>query len=285
VTRSRRSIALAVSLCLATLASPLAGRAAPPLRFRTLAAAAPAWYTPELHAQVLAAGDRGVTMPDAVNIPAAGVAFLGIRPGQQIIIGTLNSFTLCTSNFVFRNGSNYAIGTAGHCGNVGQPVTMILAPRLALNIGKVIMSTGDAGVGNDFALISIKRSLNSIVSPSMAAWGGPTRAYTSSSAPLAVKHIGWGLGIGAGGTPRIGIGTVMTSTVWGMIGVTNKGDSGGPANTGDNRALGNITHIACCQYGTHTAVGTTIARILQIAGGWTLATCKKATPWPLYGCP
>ena len=260
------------------------GRAAPAVRFRTIDSKAPSWYTPELHRKVLAAGDRGLRLPNDITMPAAGLAFLGIRPGHQILIGNLNSFSLCTSNFVFRNGSNFAIGTAGHCGNVGQPVTMVVAPRVLLSIGKIIKSTGDAGIGNDFALISIKPSLSSMVSPSMAFWGGPTQAYSGANAPLVVKHIGWGLGIGAGGTPRIGIGTVYSPPVWGMLGVITPGDSGSAANTGDNKALGNITHIACCQHGLHTVVGTSITRILSIAG-LPLATCKNATPWPLFGCP
>ena len=283
--RSRVFRLLATSLLAVCLATPIAGRSAPAPRFRTIDTKAPSWYTAELHRRVMSAGDLGVPLPVDVSIPAAGVAYLGIRPGQQIIIGNLNAFSLCTSNFVFRSGSSYAIGTAGHCGSVGQPVSMIMAPRGLLNIGTIIQSTGDVGIGNDFALISIKPSLNSLVSPSMAGWGGPNGAYTASKVPLAVKHIGWGVGIGAGGTPRIGVGMVKTSNVWGMIGLINKADSGGPANSGDSKALGNITHIACCQYGVTTAVGTTITRILQIASGWSLATCAKATPWPLYGCP
>jgi hypothetical protein len=273
--------ALAVGLLIGSLAVPFAGRSAPAQRFRTLAAKAPAWYTQELHRKVLAAGDRGVRIPDNVTVPASSLAFLGIRPGQFIILG---GGTLCTSNFVFRNGSNFAIGTAGHCGDVGDQVTMLMAPRVLVNIGTVTKSTGAGGFGNDFALISIKPSLKGIVSPSMAFWGGPTKPYTNASPPLIVKHIGWGLGVGAGGTPRTGIGTFRSPTTWAMIGAISFGDSGSAANSGDNQALGNITHIACCQFGLHTAVGTTIQRILQIAG-LPLATCKKATPWPLYGCP
>lgn len=291
VLRHRLVSVLAVGIVLA-FAGPTSTASVVPSTgtWKTLKAPAPAWYTPELHARVMAAGDEGVALPAGVDVPASSLTFLGIRPGQLIIVGSvLGGFSQCTSNFVFRSGSKYAIGTAGHCGAVGQQVSMLFAPRGLVNIGQVIKSTGDAGVGNDFALISIRSTLNRFVSPSMAYWGGPKKAYSSTSVPLVVKHAGWGLVIGAGGTPRAGIGTYYSPTLYRFIGAITFGDSGSAATTGNDQALGNITHISvtdesgdtCCG----TVAGTSIPKIRQIAGIWTLATCSLTIPWPGYGCP
>jgi hypothetical protein len=290
VKRSRRFRLVAIALLSTSLAAPLAARSAETTQlgaFRTISTKAPAWYTREVQQKVVAAGTKGYRIPDGFTMPVAtSLAFLGIRPGQLIIIFNSGGFSLCTSNFVFSNGYSYAIGTAGHCGAVGDQVSMVTAPRVLVNIGNITKSTGDAGIGNDFALISIKPELNRIVSPSMAFWGGPTGPYSTTKVPLVLKHIGWGAVIGTGGTPRVGVGTYYSSTAYTFIGAITPGDSGSGATALNNQAVGNITHIFVGIGGgqglTHTAAGTSIIRILQIAG-LPLATCGPS-PWPLYGC-
>ena len=258
------------------------------LQFKTLEAAAPSWYTPLLHQQVLAAGPRGVAVPAAAEIPASSLAFLGIRPGQLILLTEGDTTSLCTSNFVFTNtAGEYFIGTAGHCGRVGAQVTMLYLPAGLVDIGTVVQSTGDAGVGNDFALIRIDPALYGDVSPSMAYWGGPTGVYTGSG-PAVVQHAGWGLVVGTGGTPRVGLGLDWGADAWRFAGVITNGDSGSGANVLGGAAAGNITHIAVdsSQFPPAFMTGTTMAKIFQILGpGYQLATCASATPWPLPGCP
>jgi len=250
--------------------------------------AAPAWYTPELHRRVLAAGPQGVAIPREAAIPASSLAFLGIRPGQLIILNNDASGTtsLCTSNFIFNDtAGNYFVGTAGHCGVVGDSVDMLFLPVGLVNIGTVVRSTGDAGIGNDFALISINPSLYQYVSPSMAFWGGPTGANTADTIQV-VKHVGWGLVIGTGGTPRLGVGTEFGPNSWWFVGAITPGDSGSAANTVGGLAAGNITHIAVDLNHLGDATGTSISKILQILGsGYQLTTCASGLPWPLLGCP
>jgi len=279
-----RLVGLVVVLTALTLA-PMVSKASSEPHFAPIKAPVPAWFTPELHAKVMAAGDQGVPLPPDVAIPMSSLVFLGIRPGQLIILTHGATISFCSSNFVFRNGANFAIGTAGHCGVVGDQVIMLFAPRGLVNIGSVIKSTGDAGVGNDFALIGIKPSLKGLVSPSMAYWGGPTGPWPKQTAPPLVKHAGWGVVVGTGGTPRIGVGTVYHSTsYWGFIGAVAPIDSGSGAIAASGQAVGNITHIAPLWHGDLVLmVGTSITRILQIAG-LPLATCSPI-PWPLYGCP
>lgn len=279
IARLAFAAALLAALAAPSIASPAPTVTAPTVTAIPLKAPAPAWYTPELHAKVLAAGAAGVPIPEEAAVPMSSLAFLGIRPGQFIIVGD----SLCSSNFVFRNGANYAIGTAGHCGGVGAPVTMLTAPRGLVNIGNVTKSV-NGGIGNDFALISIKPELNNYVSPSMAIWGGPKGAHTSGI-PLLVRHVGWGAGIGAGGTPRVGIGlTWNPANRWTFIGTIAPIDSGSGAIDPQWKAVGNITHLLVGPVpNLHTAAGTSMTRISAIAG-LPLATCGPS-PWPLYGCP
>lgn len=264
----------------AVVAAPIAASPAPLARIETLVGKAPAWYTPELHARVLASGTKGVALPEGSAVPASSLAFLGIRPGQLLIIG---GGTLCSSNFVFHNGPNYAIGTAGHCGNPGAQVTMVTGPGLLLNIGSISVSV-NGGIGNDFALIPINPALSNRVSPSMAIWGGPTGNYFGPGAPRIVRHVGWGLVVGTGGLPRVGVGTVWTPTEWRFAGVIYSGDSGSGAEGAAGLAIGNITHRQTIA-GVNTGInfGTSISRILQITG-LPLATCRNI-PWPYFGCP
>lgn len=256
-------------------------------QLKTLKAPAPAWYTPALHQKVLAAGTRGVALPATKDVPASSLVFLGIRPGQLILLTEGDTTSLCTSNFVFTNAAgNYFIGTAGHCGHVGAQVTMLFLPMGLVDIGNIVYSTGDAGVGNDFALISIDPALNQYVSPSLAYWGGPTGVYTGGAGTV-VEHAGWGLVVGTGGTPRAGLSTEHTSTLWSFLGVIYSGDSGSGAVALGGQAVGNITHMQAISglIPTGTNYGTSMTRILQLIGsGYTLATCS-ALPWPLPGCP
>jgi hypothetical protein len=71
----------------------------------------PSWYTPALAARVDAANGVPVAAPTDAPLPGE----VGIRPGSWML-----SPAGCTMNFVFRSGSSFAIGTAGHCAN-GEP--------------------------------------------------------------------------------------------------------------------------------------------------------------------
>ncbi|HVE91428.1 MAG TPA: hypothetical protein VNE62_03865 [Actinomycetota bacterium] len=297
-----------------------------------LAAEAPDWFTRDFAIRTAAAGPAGVPLPAEAKVPASSLAFVGIRPGQQIIISNnadltqADYFSLCTSNFVFTNGgtttsilgtsagtstkgggdktttaakggggkpggstsgsSTYSIGTAGHCGTVGEKVFMIFAPLGVVYIGDIVKSTySESRLAPDFALISIRPELNSYVSPSMAHVGGPTGAYTGN-AIVPVLHSGHGLGIGTGGTPRAGV-AYQWGEEWRFEGVINKGDSGSGAVVAGGLAAGNITHIAIDARDTIPAWmgGTSITTILQLVGGLQLATCSSPAPWPAPGCP
>jgi hypothetical protein len=256
---------------------------------KQLSAPTPDWYTPELHQQVIAAGAEGVAIPEGANIPASGLAFTGIRPGAWMFFPSW-----CTMNFVFGGtstststttkvkangkpsrsggGSGWYIGTAGHCAEVGDEVTLIAAPGVLMNIGKTVKSV-DAGIGKDFALIEIYPEMVQYVNPSMTHWGGPTGTNYDPAFGDPIVHSGHGVGIGTGGTPRAGVVTYIgkgdnsSETAYGWDGAATPGDSGSAVRHANGLAEGNLTHLVV---GTHYApafiAGTTAEYMEQLAG-------------------
>jgi hypothetical protein len=246
---------------LAAAATPYAGGWAIPLKSER-----PSWFTPELAAQVHA---QGVA---AAPIDAPLPSEIGIHPGAWMI-----SPAGCTMNFVFQSGGNYAIGTAGHCANAGDPVVLLtLAPGGAnpvlVEIGNVSVSHNN-GIGDDFALVPINPALNSWVSPTIALVGGPCGAYTGSG-PETVWHYGHGLAIGTGGTPRAGLALTWQANAFGWDGAGIFGDSGSPVRVGTGlQAAGDLTHLVVdTNWLPSFIAGTRIGKIQSIAGGWSLAS-------------
>lgn len=226
----------------------------------------PDWFTPTLEQEVLAAGGQPVAAPNDAPLPSE----VGIRPGAWMI-----SPSGCTMNFVFTKGGAYAIGTAGHCvEKTGEPVVILtLTPgsneSVLLEIGKVL-AFRDNGIGDDFALVSVRPELNSWVSGTMALIGGPCGQYTGSG-PETVWHYGHGLAIGTGGTPRSGVSLNWTNTAYGWDGAGIFGDSGSGVRVTDLKAAGNLTHLVVdTRWLPSYIAGTRISRMLQIAKGWAL---------------
>jgi hypothetical protein len=227
-----------------------------------LKAAVPAWYTDELAARVDAANGAPVAAPADAPLPGE----IGIRPGSWMIAPAG-----CTMNFVFGSPGSYSIGTAGHCGKAGEPVTLLtLAPGGAnpvlVEVG-TIQTSVNGGIGNDFALVSIRPELQSWVSPTIAAVAGPCGSY-SGSGPEPVFHYGHGLAVGTGGTPRAGLALTWQASAFGWSGLAAPGDSGSAVrvNTG-MQAAGDLTHLVVdTNWLPSYIAGTRMSRILQIAG-------------------
>lgn len=274
-------------------ATPFGGRAI------ELKAPVPDWYTPALDARVKAAGREGVPVPASAGKRYSSLAFMGIRPGAWII-----SPAGCTTNFVFGSPGSYHIGTAGHCAEVGDEVTLVALPGVLMNIGRVVKSV-DGGIGNDFALIQIYPEMQDLVNPSMSYFGGPT-ATEQPSFGDAVLHSGHGLVIGTGGTPRAGLVTYVGDgdtkaggggggnggckgkgckksaaplsvsgmsafsshgTAFGWDGAAAPGDSGSAVRDAFGAAAGNLTHLVVgIKYLPAFIAGTTAPHMEAIAG-------------------
>lgn len=243
--------------------TPWAGHKVVELKFAT-----PSWYTDALASRAHAAGLKGagVAIPDGVNYPTSGLLFQGIRPGAWIL-----EPAGCTANFVFGSPGNYAIGTAGHCAEVGDEVTIVAAPEVLMTIGKVVKSV-DNGIGDDFALIDIYDAMQQHVRPSMAYFGGPTGVGDPQVGDV-VEHAGHGLVIGTGGTPRAGVvtyrgvGEERRSDAFAWVGAASPGDSGSPVRLVSGEAAGDLTHLVVgTRYAPGFIAGTSIERMLKIAG-------------------
>lgn len=259
-----------------------------------LSAPQPDWYTAELHQSVLSAAEdgEGVALPDGAEVPASALAFTGIRPGSWMI-----SPAGCTLNFVFgsvdttttstttSNGKGQGkggkkatassgdayIGTAGHCTERGDEVTIVAAPGILMNIGTTVTSV-DGGVGNDFALIDVRPEMEQYVTPSTAYFGGPTAAGDPQFGDV-VTHAGHGVVIGTGGTPRTGVvvyrgaGEEGGSDAFAWDGAAAPGDSGSFVLESDGTAAGDLTHLVVGgPYVPGNVAGTSIERMIQIAG-------------------
>jgi hypothetical protein len=227
-----------------------------------LEAATPAWYTADLARRVQAANGAPVAAPNDAPLPGE----VGIRPGSWMIAPAG-----CTMNFVFGSPGSYSIGTAGHCGRAGDQVVLLtLAPGGAnpvlVDVGTVQRSV-DNGIGNDFALVSIRPELQSWVSPTIAIVAGPCGSYTGSG-PETVWHYGHGLGIGTGGTPRAGLALTWQADAFGWSGAAIFGDSGSAVRVGTGlQAAGDLTHLVVdTNWLPSYIAGTRIGRIQQIAG-------------------
>lgn len=231
-----------------------------------LAGARPHWFTPSLEQEVRQAAGGGVAAPKDAPLPGT----VGIRPGAWMIAPHG-----CTMNFVFARKGAFAIGTAGHCvDKVDQHVVILtLTPGtknpVLLDIGKVIARHNN-GIGDDFALVSIRAELNSWVSSTVAVIGGPCGQYFGSG-PETVAHYGHGLAIGTGGTPRAGVAITWKTNSFGWDSPAFFGDSGSPVRVTDLKAAGNLTHlVVSSKWLPSLIVGTRIGKIMQIAKGWSL---------------
>jgi hypothetical protein len=265
------------------------GRAIP------LRAAQPSWLTPELEQRVLANPGTPLAAPTDAPLPGE----VGIRPGSWMI-----SPYGCTMNFVFQKSGALGIGTAGHCTDRTSEhvILLTLAPGngnpVLVDIGTVV-ARADGGVGNDFALVSIYPSLWSWVSATTAVVGGPCGAYTGSGivsvsnpvrgiqvpfvkglrigptafGPETVWHYGHGLAIGTGGTPRAGAALIWGPDYFAWDSPSIFGDSGSPVRITDLKAAGDLTHLVVdTRYVPAFVAGTRIGKMLQISGGWSLAS-------------
>ena len=259
-----------------------------------LSAPSPDWYTAELHQRVVDAGAEGVPLPPEAKaqLPASALAWTGIRPGAWMFFPSW-----CTMNFVFHDGAatgdtggpgngkgngkkpatdttaagSWYIGTAGHCAEVGDEVTLIAAPGVLMTIGRTVKSYNEE-IGKDFALIEIYPEMVQYINPSMAIIGGPT-GVNQAAVGDPILHVGHGLGMGTGGTPRAGLvtytgnGDHKANSAYAWDGAAINGDSGSGVRHANGLAEGNLTHLVVgADYVPAFIAGTTATYMEQLAG-------------------
>jgi hypothetical protein len=276
-------------------------------RYKTPTAVQPDGRMVPLGGNGKAAGGPGVAS-------FAGTGFFGIRPGAWLLLLNGGSIGWCSAAHVYGAKGAYKISTAGHCGKVGDVATVIGVvgnhTPVLIDIGKFTSSTGDAGIGKDWALISVDAPWQSLVTPTMAFWGGPIGMYRATGQVVAadltkgsittnpnptlvqqIVHYGHGAGAGAGGTPRSGTAINWRSNYFTFFGAITPGDSGSGSNTltgdaiGANRqAAGINTHIyvdSSLRTGLGTMAGTRATLVSGSLANGQLVPYPAPTPVPL----
>ena len=187
----------------------------------------PAGLGTEALAPALEAAAAGLGYDFATNrlvpLPAAP-SVLFLRPGTMILPQSLFP-GWCTAAFVFDDRSK--IATAGHCTEVGDLVLALALPSTLFVVGRTSQSTGAAGIGDDWALIDVFPEWQVFTDPAVALVGGPCGRAPASFPPL-LKFVGHGIGLGAGGTPRLGLYDGEAEGGFRAIGAIMPGDSGAP---------------------------------------------------------
>jgi hypothetical protein len=245
----------------------------------------------------------------------AGTGYFGIRPGAFLLTITADSIGWCSMAHVYGSPGSYQISTAGHCGNAGDTATVIGAVGghdvggvqvpVLIDFGRFAQSTGDAGIGNDWAKISIDAQWQNLVTPTMAFWGGPIGTFTTNGEVLSadgtvsanptlvqqIVHYGHGAGVGAGGTPRSGTAISWQPDNFAFFGAITPGDSGSGSNVltgdglGDNReAAGINTHIfvdGSLETGVGLVAGTRSTRVGGGLANGQIVPYPAPTPVPL----
>jgi hypothetical protein len=210
----------------------------------TLRTSKPAWFTTTFKKQVDKSGKKGKAKPRAAG-PGATDVCPGIDPSSPtpattvVSAGTCEVFPYgCTANFVYSNGSQYFIGTAGHCVDaVGQAVYMqVNTPGIGASIANVgtVSKFVNGGVGNDYSVIAIAPGFT--VDPKLPQ-GGPQGIYTGCG-PAAVLHYGHGFGVAvAQGKLEGGLATNWYDDGYGWTGAGAPGDSGSAVVTADGTKI------------------------------------------------
>jgi hypothetical protein len=242
----------------------------------TLRTSKPAWFTTTFKKQVNKAGSKGKAKPRAAG-PGTTDVCPGIDPNSPtpattvVSAGTCEVFPYgCTANFIYSNGSQYFIGTAGHCvDKVGQAIYMqVNSPGIGASIANVgtVSKFVNGGVGNDYSVIAIAPGFT--VDPKLPQ-GGPQGIYKDCG-PTAVLHYGHGYGVAvAQGKLEGGLATNWYDDGYGWTGAGAPGDSGSAVVTANGlQAAGDFTHLIVDTGGYlgSDLAGTRITKILAGTG-------------------
>lgn len=223
------------------------------------------WSLPAPDVQDLASQHDGAALTlggescELIDVPVAGPIGLlqscpGVRPGGIVT----SDVGACTYNFVFTDGVDRYIGTAGHCiidpppGGSGQAAGV--EHFWLAGSGPVARDAEGNRVGEfvygvmqkpfDFALIRVDRGVP--VNPQMCYFGGPTGVNEDVvvGRPVVYHYYGNGVGLGALIPARTAVSYGMPASdhIY-ADGLAIFGDSGAGVITSDGRAVGVIVTI------------------------------------------
>ena len=233
----------------------------------------------------------------------------GIGPGSYLLISTNiddpvggpNAQYICTANFLWddhTSGATY-LGAAGHCflpaddkqahvgGNPYVTEVDVCVADCAFGgqlgavftgqfekLGQVVyarQTENGVDVGNDFGLVTVPASLDSLLRPAVPVWGGPTGPGTIDDAwGVCVYGNGVALGETFATKARAGTATYADDHEWDALMPSSEGDSGSavvncdPSSSGlsGTTAVGILTHGGVGIVGN--VFGTTVQRAAQM---------------------
>jgi hypothetical protein len=196
------------------------------------------------------------------GVPPLPEDAVGIGPGSPILTTIPGEGTfICTANFVYKSGSNYYLGAAGHCflpegkkathgsgadynaGSVvtevcvdfchfGGELTGLLGDFVRLGSVAYARQTGPGGdIGNDFGLVQVPASLVGSLRPELPMWEGPTGANGAEGTGKVLAHYGNGIDAGTFMPSKGRLGTSLNDGIassWQGNLEINGGDSGSP---------------------------------------------------------
>ena len=260
----RSPIVIFIALFVAAAAAVPAGAASVEQPKRPKAS----WYTDALDQRVVSAGAEGVRVAEEwLNVECPGFQQRGVSAAGCIVAPAG-----CTANFIFRDASDYYVGTARHCvDRVGDRLVMQVDTATIATVGTVVKHTAGGGdPGQDFALVRLDPAVVAKwgVNPAIPVIGGPQGVYDGCS-PQPVEHYGHGYGVAvAQGKPEAGLATNWLRDGYGWTGFGAPGDSGSPVVLADGRAAGNFTHlnVDLRDYPGSDLAGMRITSILQFVG-------------------
>ena len=226
-----------------------------------------------------------------------------IGPGSPILTTIPGEGTfICTANFVYKSGSQYYLGAAGHCflpegkkathgsgadynaaGVVtqvcvstcwfGGELTGLLGDFRTLGSVAYARQTGPSGdIGNDFGVVAIPSSLNSRIRPNMPMWDGPTSYNSNEGTGNVLVHYGNGIDAGTFVATKGRAGTSLSDGVfnsWQGNLEINGGDSGSPvlpAATGGTDVTRGDAALGIVTHGLITGA-------VPLAWGTTIGQC------------
>lgn len=230
-------------------------------------AAPPALELRSLPAAECAHADGVEALPLGGGGPPGFEGCLGfIRPGAR-----MTAPNGCTLNFIFEQGSDLFVGTAGHCvSGTGQRVG---ANGVGL-FGTVVYHRFDGTL--DFALIRIDADKHASVDPRMCTWGGPTGVGTPGGTLTTEPLLEYGWGVATQFTPqtrsRVHDEFLSSSDVLRWNGVGSGGDSGAPVLSASGLAVGIHTAGLTPVAGVVWEQGPTVTHILSSleGAGWNV---------------
>lgn len=149
----------------------------------------------------------------------------------------------CTLNWLMTDGTDWYIGTAGHCGGVGKTYHVSGLGAIGTTMFREFQGADILNL-RDWGLVRIDPAQVANVQASMYRWGGPLDIAGTVRAPIPGEQAlmyGNGQGLGEEDATKGRVWQVLAplgDTAYALAGSVGKGDSGSPVRAASGQAIG-----------------------------------------------